>query len=196
MQGFRGAGVGGFNCWGARVFRGLGFGEEGGWEVGVRLGRGGVGGEGGGWRGEGWGRGGGRVGREGLGGEGGVGRGGVLGRGVGVEGGLGGRLGGEGEGLKWFLMKWRHTRSHSFRGCVTHFMGQVGWSGFAEGLRSAIARDAVLPTSFERQVSASHQVWPDSRQSDLRTGPWRPVLEVVLPDPILVVAPAIWWAPA
>ena len=73
-------------------------------------------------------------------------------------------------------------------------MGLVGWSGFAGGLRSAIARDAVLPTIFERQVSTSHQVCiggqtPGSPLSGQELGD--PCVEVVLPDPILVVAPAI-----
>ena len=91
-----------------------------------------------------------------------------------------------------------HQVSYSCRGCVTRFMVQVEWSRFAGGLRSAIARDAVLPTLFEREVLTSHQVCiggqtPGSPISGQDLGD--PCVEVVLPDPILAVAPAIWWAP-
>ena len=86
--------------------------------------------------------------------------------------------------------EWRHTSSHSCRGCVTHFTGQVGWSGFAGGLRSAIARGTVLPTLFERQISRCHQVCIGG-QTISGQDHGDPCVEVVLSSPILVVAPAI-----
>ena len=69
-------------------------------------------------------------------------------------------------------------------------MVQVGWSGFAGGLRSGTSRDAVLPTLFEREVSTSHQMCfggqtPGSPISGQDFGD--ACVEVVLFDPFLLL---------
>ena len=65
--------------------------------------------------------------------------------------------------------KWRHTRSASCRGCVTHFMGQVGWSGFAGGLRSATAHGAVLPHCLRGRFRQATRCALEARHQAVRS---------------------------
>ena len=80
---------------------------------------------------------------------------------------------------------------------MCHTLHGAGWMEWI-CRRSSIARDAGLSTLFKREVSTSHQVCiggqtPGSPISGQDFG--NPCVEVVLFDPILAVAPAIWWAP-